>query len=156
MARHSVSQQQLFALIHEREFRSTRQALGACVAAGLGEGQLRTMALTLVRHECLIRDVIEGPSDKSGARAPAPAWGGELLAAYERAHRETSDSLARLTNDQWEEMIEGPANMLFWPAVRRGELMWMALRDLVEQVERLIERVPELGRGVPEAHDLSA
>jgi hypothetical protein len=134
---HRISQQHLFAVIHDREFRATVRSLRQSFAAGDVGNAARAATRSLIRQEHLMRDAIAG----TGAPAAAIAEGGrveDLVTAYEQAHHETRDSLSRLTAEQWESMIEQPLGFALWPALRRGELLWMALRDTVDQAERLV------------------
>ncbi len=134
---HRISQQHLFAVIHEREFRATTRSLRQWCSIGEDGRVIRATMRSLIQQEQLLRDVIRG-WNASPAVISETSRANELLADYEHAHAEARESLSRLTPEQWEVMIDCPHDVAFWPSVRRGELLWMALRDLVDQAERFV------------------
>jgi len=128
-----VSQKELFAALHEREF---RLALGAvrCLLTGhhARPDVGRALARAVMGHECLMQEVLPGDARRAPTGIGTDA---DLLASCEHEHLETRRRLAKLSERSWEEPVAAPGGFALWPAVRRGEMLWMALRELVEQVE---------------------
>ena len=70
----------------------------------------------------------------TGIGAPVPETLHGILSEYEDAHRESRAAFARLTREQWQEQIRGPAGLSGWERGRRGELLWMSWKELVHHV----------------------
>jgi hypothetical protein len=70
----------------------------------------------------------------AGIGAPAPDSLHGILTEYEDAHGATRVAFAQLTKEQWREQIRGPAGLAGWERGRRGELLWMAWKELAHHV----------------------
>ncbi len=131
----AVTERGLFAQLLEREYRNTARMLRAFPRGRLDEKPAdcprsgRAMAWAFVERERLMLYVLRGRTTGIGVDAPASM--DEILAAHAEAHRDTRTALSQVTAAQWDETLSGPAGLRHWERARRGELLWMALRELV-------------------------
>ena len=131
-------ERQLLTEALEREFGNALRMLKAYPAERLDDRPAdcprsgREMAWALVERERRMHYVLCGPA--AGLDAHAPESLAAILAAYESAHHETR---AALTPAQWREPLHGPVGMGPWERARRGELLWMAWKDLVHHAAHL-------------------
>ena len=139
MAQRAVSQQELFAFIHEREFRTAALMLKTfpdeffeAPLTPLGRSA-REASLALIRNEYLLQDVI---GTASGWPNPTPVSREDILDTYEAAHRATRSALPRLSEELWNEPL-CVAELGLMEPVLRSDLLWIALEDLIDQVEQL-------------------
>jgi hypothetical protein len=68
------------------------------------------------------------------AREPVPAGPrprGVILMDVETSYLGAHASLAAMTPAQWGEVVPAPRVASNWDQARRGELLWLALRDLI-------------------------
>ncbi len=131
----AVTERGLFAQLLERECRNTTRMLKAFPRGRLDERPAdcprsgREMAWAFVERERLMLYVLRGRTTGIGVDAPASM--DAILAAHAETHRDARDALAQVTAAQWDETLSGPAGLGHWERARRGELLWMALRELV-------------------------
>jgi len=142
MPNRARSEQELFTFIHEREHRSTALMLRSFPRESFdvrfeGGRSTREWALAFILQEQLLRAVCGG--DPPATPAMWPASPEDIVSAYEDAHRQSCASLACLTEQEWNEALHSPDELGLCEPVRRGELLWIALEDLVDQVEQLAE-----------------
>jgi len=140
MAQRVVSQRELFTFIHEREYRSAELMLRSFPRASFDPrianlASARDRTLAFIRQEELLAEV-------SGSRpkTEAPSWPAspeDLLECFRAAHLAAQISVDTLAEQDWQQLLYGPAELGLLDPVCRGELLWVALEDLVEQVERL-------------------
>lgn len=134
-----VSERRVLAEALEREFSKAIRMMRAFPYGCFNEEPTvcprtgRDLAWGFVRREHLLHYVISGRMTEIAATAPSSLH--EILVAYEEARRETRERLGLLTRDRWNEVLRGPAGLGRWERARRGELLWMALRDLVHHGE---------------------
>jgi hypothetical protein len=65
------------------------------------------------------------------AAPPRPRSRGSLLLELETAFLGASEALLALPASRWGEIVTAPAGLTGWHQARRGELLWLALRELV-------------------------
>lgn len=129
------SERQLLTGVLEREFRNAVRMMRAFPAAHVDDipndcsRSGRDLAWAFVERERLMHYVVRGQMGAMGQ--PAPPTLHDILTAYEDAHHETRTALLRLSPELWSETIRGPAGIGVWERGRRGELLWMAWKDLV-------------------------
>jgi hypothetical protein len=133
----AVSERALFSEIFEREFESWRRRLSSFPVDHADDRltdcpcTARELAARLLERQRTLLDIVGG----SGARI-APGRGAspsEMLGLYESAHAETRRMLAALSDTQWQETIASPVGLVLWERARRGELLWLGLKDLIRQ-----------------------
>ena len=131
------SEQGLFTEVLEREFTSAMQMLREFPADRLDdrprdcEKSARELAIGFLERERAIHHVLRGRPADRGAAAPSSLH--EIVGTFEAAHRETRETLANLTAEDWGESIRGPVGLGMWDRARRGELLWLALKELIAQ-----------------------
>jgi len=99
----------------------------------------RDLALELVQRVRRIDDIAW-----AGAVAlprPAISTRGELLLELETAWLGTHAALVQLPSTHWSEVIAAPAEFATFRQARRGELLWLALRELVRHSRHLAQHV---------------
>jgi hypothetical protein len=136
MIQFANSEQGLFAEVLEREFSNSMQMLREFPPDRLDdrprdcEKSARDLAIGFLERERTIHHVLRGrPTD----RVAPPSSLMEIVGNYEQAHRETRETLASLTTEDWGESIRGPVGLGMWDRARRGELLWLALKELIAQ-----------------------
>jgi len=119
----------------EREFRNAHRMLRSFPAERIEDRPPdcsrsgRELAWAFVERERRLLYVLRGRTAELGTSAPESLL--DIQAEYENAHRETRAALAVFTEQQWNEVIRGPAGLGGWERARRGELVWMSWKDLV-------------------------
>jgi hypothetical protein len=151
MNRRKISQAQWFAALHEREAGWGNEMLARLLAGADHDRELgQALARMLIEHQLLVQDVIR---DTRSRRPPLGCeTAHERLAACRRAHRETQLLLLGLSDAAWELPIES-ADGAPWPVLRHGEMLWLALRDLVDHLEACARAA---GESLAEPHRTSA
>lgn len=89
----------------------------------------RELAMGAVRHVRRIDEIAYGFGTHP-MRLVAPSRG-ELLLALESAFLGAHSALATLPASRWADIIPAPIGFLRLRQARRGELLWLALRDLI-------------------------
>jgi hypothetical protein len=88
----------------------------------------RELAEVTVEH---LRRIHEIASDEPAAPAPnGPRPRGAILLDLESSFLAASSSLASLPRACWSEIIAAPPGLASWTQARRGELLWLALREM--------------------------
>ena len=89
----------------------------------------RELAMGFVHHVRRIDEIAYG-CGTHGMRTAMPSRG-EILLALESAFLGAHAALASLPPSRWGEVVPAPAGFLSVRHARRGELLWMALRELI-------------------------
>jgi hypothetical protein len=76
-----------------------------------------------------IHEIAYGPGTHT-VRTTAPSRG-EILLALESAFLGAHSALATLPGARWEEVIPAPIGLPMLRQARRGELLWLSLRELI-------------------------
>lgn len=132
------TERSLLADVLEREYRNALRMLNAFPAHRLADRppdcqrSARELAWAFVERERLMLYVLRGRTAGIGERAPDSLHA--IVTEYESVHRESRAALARVTREQWQESIRGPVGLTGWERGRRGELLWMAWKELVHHV----------------------
>jgi hypothetical protein len=93
------------------------------------------LVLGFIEHERLMNDLIRERVEAVAGEAPVAA--ADLVALFRASHGETKASLGSLTGDQWDAPFRDGVDL--WEPVRRSQLMWIALEDLIDQVQHFVE-----------------
>ena len=142
MATSIVARQDLFVPMHERAFQRAIQLLadfpGEYFSVPLGRvTSARDLAIALIRRERLMRDASGGL--EHAVAMPLPATREQILLAYEDAHHKCRESLARLSDADWNAELQAPQQPDVLDPVRRGDLLWVSLEVMLNEVERLAQ-----------------
>ena len=86
------------------------------------------LAGAFVRHVRRIEELASGRP--AGSPFAAERTRGGLLMEFELALESTCSVLTRQSAERWADVIDAPADLAPWRQGRRGELLWMALREL--------------------------
>ena len=130
----TISERELFAEVLEREFRSCSRMLRAFPTDRLDERasdcacSARELAARFVERERAMHQVLFGAA---GAGPPPGASLYEIQCRLEATHERTLAGLVALTEAGWRETVPAPAGLGIWDRARRGELLWLALKDLI-------------------------
>jgi hypothetical protein len=134
-----MSERRLLLEVLEREFRSAVRMMRVFPPDRLDQHPTdcpltaRQLAWRFVEWERLVHYVLLGRT--SGTALPAPGSMFEIVRAYEATHRETRAALLRMSQARWLETIRGPVSADRWERGQRGELLWMAWKELTLQGE---------------------
>ena len=110
-----------------------------------GDESARELAMGVLRHVRRIDEIAFG----SGTRAfrPDVPSRGEILLELETAFLGAQAALAMLPAERWREVIPAPIGL---PAIRqgrRGELLWLALRELIRHDHEFHAHVRSVSQG---------
>lgn len=105
----------------------------------------RELAMGVVRHVRRIDEIAYG----GGARPfrPDVPSRGEILLELETSFLGAQAALATLPPARWAEVIPAPIGLPALRQGRRGELLWLALRDLIRHDHDFAVHVRSLTRG---------
>ena len=78
---------------------------------------------------------------------------GAILMDLETSFLGAQASLVALTPAQWSEVMSAPRGLSPWHQARRGELLWLALRDLIRHHRHLIQHIRSECLGEPIRRD---
>jgi hypothetical protein len=96
--------------------------------SGCGESA-RELAMGVVRHVRRIDEIAYGFATHP-MRTAVPSRG-EILLALESAFLGAHSALATLPASRWEDVVQAPIGFSTLRQARRGELLWLALRELI-------------------------
>ena len=89
----------------------------------------RELALGFVHH---VRRIDEIAYDRGGALPqPGVRSRGEILLELETAYLGAHTALLTLPATRWGDVVAAPPGLSHWRQARRGELLWLALRELI-------------------------
>ena len=140
-----------FAEILAHELRKTVRMLRAVPAERFdtresgGDASARELAMGVVRHVRRIDEIAFG----GGARPfrPDVPSRGEILLELETAFLGAQAALATLPGARWEEVVPAPIGLPSLRQGRRGELLWLALRELIRHDQQFATHVRRATRG---------
>ena len=72
---------------------------------------------------------------------------GGILLEFELASASAREELMRTPPFRWAEVIDAPADLASWRQGRRGELLWLALREMVRHSRHLARHLSEVKDG---------
>src|SRR5262245_40020036 len=90
----------------------------------------RDLALGFVEHVRRIDEIAYGHA--ATAARPGLHTRGEILLELETAYLGAHAALETLPATRWSELVDAPAGLSMLRHARRGELLWLALRQLIK------------------------
>ena len=122
-----------------------------------GDASARELAMGVVRHVRRIDEIAFGGGARP-FRADVPSRG-EILLELETAFLGAQAALATLPAARWAEVIPAPIGLPALRQGRRGELLWLALRELIRHDQQFAAHVGRAtrsgGSSTPEASSAS-
>ena len=109
----------------------------------------RELAGGFVRHVRRIEELASGERPES-PYAEARTRGG-LLLEFELASASAQETLHRVPPFRWGEVVEAPQDLAPWRQGRRGELLWLALREMVRHSRHFARHLGEVRDGGDDA-----
>ena len=97
-----------------------------------------------------IHELISGRRSEDGARATHTRAG--IMLELETEYLGAYLALDAMPPFRWSEVVPAPARLAPWRQARRGELLWLALRELARHARRLSLHGAGPGRS---AHDMA-
>ena len=94
-----------------------------------------------VRHARRLESLAKGP-EVGDPFASARTRGG-LLLEYELAVTHVRETLAEMPAFRWSELMPAPRDLAPWDQGRRGELMWLALREMSRHARHFARHLRE-------------
>ena len=88
----------------------------------------RELAELSVEHLRRIESIASDEPEAFGSSGPRPR--GAILLDLETSFLRARSSLASLPRGCWSEVIAAPPGLASWTQARRGELLWLALREM--------------------------
>ena len=105
----------------------------------------RELAMGLVARVRRIHEIAYGPGAHT-VRTHVPSRG-EILLALESAFLGAHSALATLPATRWQEVIPAPIGLPTLRQARRGELLWLSLRELIRHGRHFGLHVRSLSHG---------
>ena len=137
MAQQTMTEIDAFRNSFENEYQTTRKVLQAYPEAKaslkptekLKSAQELAWMLTLnqmVPVPVLEMDKLDG----SGLPTPPGTWK-EVLAAFNKAHKDTNARLSKVTDEEWNSHLTLPVGPKQMGSMKRGDALWMFLHDTI-------------------------
>ncbi len=132
-----LTEPQLFDDAFERECLNVQRLLRSFPVARLDDrlpgchDSAREVAVRFVGHHHTLAQLVLGPSP--GRLHVGPASLQRVHAELDESRRHLQRALARLAPAQWGELIRVSLAVGPWERARRGELLWIALKDMVRE-----------------------
>lgn len=101
----------------------------------------RELAGGFVRHMRRIEELASGVRPES-PYAESRTRGG-LLLEFELASASAQETLLRVPPFRWGEVMDAPQDLAPWRQGRRGELLWLALREMVRHSRHFARHLGE-------------
>ena len=98
-----------------------------------------------VRHARRI-EALAGVDEPRSPFAESRTRGG-LLLEFELSCTHVRESLERMPAFRWAAVMDAPAGLAPWRQGRRGELLWLALRELSRHARHFARHLGEAGQG---------
>ena len=120
----------------EREYQTTLKVLKGYPAnqAELKPAEklkpARELAWMLVLNQLVLVPTLDGELSP-GRFPPAPATLGEVIAGFEKAHRDTTARIVASTEAEWNATVKVPVGPQQIADVRRGDALWMFHHDTI-------------------------
>jgi len=105
----------------------------------------RELAGAFVRHVRRVEELASGVRPES-PYAEARTRGG-LLLEFELAAASAHETLMRVPPFRWGEVMDAPQDLAPWRQGRRGELLWLALREMVRHSRHFARHLSEVRSG---------
>lgn len=156
-----MNEREMFLRTWEREYNTTLRVMQAYPAdkAGIKPAEKSKSAGDLlwvfVSELRLIEGICKGQIDFMNMPKPPAAFAG-IVPAYQEKHRQVTEQLKRMTEQEWELTIPfmvAPKNM---GEVKRGDLLWMMLFDSVHHRGQLSVYLRIAGAKVPSIYGPTA
>jgi hypothetical protein len=112
---------------------------------------LREMAEGFVTRLRRIDAIAFGHASGHVPAGPRPL--GVILVDLETSFLGAHTSLAAMTPAQWGELVQAPRALSGWSQARRGELLWLALRELIRHGRHFSLHVRAECLGLPAGDD---
>ena len=136
MAQNTMTEKDAFLQAFEREFQTTLKVLKAYPPAkselkpAEKSKPARELAWMLVLNQMVLVPTLEGKLEP-GSLPPAPKDWSDLVAALEKAHRETTARLQGATDAELNGMIPIPTGPKQMGQMRIGDALWFFLNDTI-------------------------
>ena len=138
MAPKTVTEKDMFLQNFERECQTTLKVLNA-LPEGKSEFKPHELSRTarqlawetFVREQGLAAMALAGKIDFSQAPPPAPATFAEVIKAFEKASRETTDAVTRAGDDVLHRLVLFPVGPGKMGDLRAQDVLWAALSDQI-------------------------
>ncbi len=98
-----------------------------------------------VRHARRIEAIANG--DQTVPPFAEARTRGGLLLEFELACTHVRESLERMPAFRWAAVMDAPAGLAPWRQGRRGELLWLALREMSRHSRHFARHLGEIGQG---------
>lgn len=156
-----MTEKEMFLNTWDREVQTTLKVLRAYPAEKTDlkpherSKSAKELAWTFVSEENIIDGVCKGQIDFMNM-PKAPATFGEILAAYERTHREMVPKVTALTDEQWNAPIPFMIAPKQMGQVRRADILWTMVMDNVHHRGQFSVYIRMAGGKVPSIYGPSA
>lgn len=152
----------MFLLNKDREFQTTMKVLKSYPADRLEyrphekSSSAKQLAWTFVIEEALIGMAQKGKIDFSGPLPAAPGTLPEILAAYEQAHKGSLDTVKKMSEEDFNSMVDFPVGPKQMGKFRKADVCWMSLMDAVHHRGQMSVYLRLVGGKVPSIYGPSA
>ena len=162
MAVHAATEKDMFLRTLERESQTTLKILKAFPEAKADfkpherSRSAKDLAWTFVLEQGLAEGAIKGQVDFSKPMPTAPAGFGDVLAAFERATRETIAKVSAASEDDLNRTVAFPVGPGKMGDLRRFDVLWTTLMDQVHHRGQFSVYLRLAGAKVPSIYGPSA
>jgi len=156
-----MSEKEMYLQGGEREFQTTMKVLKAYPPDRLDykpherSRSARELAWVFVEEEAFVDMIIKGQIEfKEGPKPPATMK--EILAAFEKTHKESVAKVKELSEANYNGMIKFPVGPKQMGDFRRADLLWMTMMDQVHHRGQLSVYIRLAGGKVPSIYGPTA
>lgn len=162
MTQQTMTEIDAFKHTFENEYRTTRKLLHAYPAAKAEMKPAEKMksakelAWMLTLNQMVVVPTLEVEKlDGSGLPKPVEKWE-EILATFDKAHKDTVARLGRITDAEWNGSLQMPTGPKQMGSMRRGEALWLFLHDTIHHRGQFSTYLRLAGAKVPSIYGPSA
>jgi len=161
MSPQTMTEKDVFLTNFEREYQTTLRVLKSYPTdqAELKPAEklksARELAWMLALNQMVLQPTIDG-SLKPGGLPPAPATFAEVIAGFEKAHRDTAARLAASTEAEWNATLNMPVGPKQMADVRRGDALWFFHHDTIHHRGQFTVYVRLAGAKLPSVYGPTA
>ncbi|HKA25171.1 MAG TPA: DinB family protein [Candidatus Eisenbacteria bacterium] len=162
MTQQTMSDIDAFKNQFEKEYQTTRRLLHAYPAS---KGDLRPseklktaqeLAWMLALNQMVLVPALE-MAELTGAGLPGPpATWADVLATFDKAHKDTTGRLNRVTDAEWSSELSIPVGPNQMGSMQRGQAMWFFLSDTIHHRGQFSVYARMAGAKVPSIYGPSA
>jgi uncharacterized damage-inducible protein DinB len=146
----------------EREYQVTTKVLQAYPTDKMAyrpherSRSAQELAWAFVGEEAVMDSIIKGAIDFSAAQQPAPSSLDEILAAYQKVHKQMFDQVKNMSEQDYQSEMQFPVGPNQMGNFRRADVLWILLMDAIHHRGQFSVYLRLAGGKVPSIYGPSA